>query len=175
MLKYTIFRTKWGYFGLAGTDDVLCRTCLPQSEPGKVKLHLLKNLSHHHQVIKFDFNKDLFRTLQEQIIRYFGGEKVDFDPTVQIVFSHFAPFTIKVLNTCRRIKFGRVVSYSDLAKNSGRPNAVRAVGNALAKNPLPLIIPCHRVIRSNGRIGGFSASGCQRLKEKLILFEQSVM
>ena len=76
------------------------------------------------------------------------------------------------MTACRDIRFGQTVSYGRLAEMAGKPGAARAVGRALAKNPLPLIIPCHRVICANGKIGGFSAPGGVTLKKRLLQLEQ---
>ncbi len=67
------------------------------------------------------------------------------------------PFEKTVLNRCAKIKFGEVLSYGALAKAIGMPHSSRAVGRVMAKNPLPLLFPCHRVIHSDGRIGNFTA------------------
>ena len=179
-LKYTIFRTKWGYFGLAGVGNSLLRTCLPLSEPEKVKLELLKSRpivalksSIEYQASSIKRDRNLFKMLQEQIIAYFEGVCVNFSRSIPVELGRFSSFTHSVLTTCRDIKFGQTINYSTLAKKLGRPAATRAVGNALAKNPLPLIIPCHRVIRSDGKIGGFSAPGGKNLKMKLLQHEHT--
>jgi len=164
--RYTIFKTKWGYFGLAGTKYGLLRTCLPGPEFGKIKSQLLENLC----AARYD--KALFKTLQEQITAYFDGAYVNFDKDIPIVLDGFSLFTKRVLDASRDIKFGQTVSYAGLAKKIGRAGAARAVGGALAKNPLPLIVPCHRVIRSDGQPGGFSAPPGPKLKKHLLLHEK---
>ncbi len=205
-LKYTIFKTKWGHFGLAGVENTLCGTCLPLLVPEKVKSHLLNNLSllyrarpepgrrtssiepvpstssgqalsrvEGHQTSRILFDKNLFKTLQEQIIAYFEGVCVNFSQNIPIELYGFSSFTRSILIACRDIKFGQTISYSALARKLGRPDATRAVGNALAKNPLPLIVPCHRVIRSDGATGGFSAPGGTNLKAKLLKHENSAL
>lgn len=166
VIKYVIFKTRWGYFGLAGTEYALCRTQLPGPKPEKIKSLLLKNF-HHPQL-----DKTFFRTLQEQITAYFEGADIDFSREVPIVLDGFSSFGISVLTTCRAIKFGQTITYGQLAKKSGRPNASRAVGSTLAKNPLPLIIPCHRVIRCDGKVGGFSAPGGIILKKRMLELER---
>ena len=181
-IKYTIFKTRWGYFGLVGTEFALLRTHLPRPEPEKIKRQLLKNLSFvnrdsriENQVSRIEFEKTFFKTAQEQIIAFFEGACVNFNRDIPIIFDGLSEFTVSVLTTCRDIRFGQTTSYSGLAKKIGRPGAARAVGSALAKNPLPLIIPCHRVVRSNGKIGGFSAIGGTNLKAKLLELEQQVI
>lgn len=167
-MKYVIFRTKWGYFGLAGTDSDLCRTQLPLPEREKIKSQILKNLPE----VKFD--KSYSKNLQEQIIAYFDGDCVNFGPDIPVVLNSFHGFSYKVLTACRTIEFGRTTTYAGLAKKLKRPAASRAVGNALARNPLPLIIPCHRVVRSDGKLGGFTAPGGLNLKKRLLLHEKSI-
>lgn len=169
MAKYVIFDTKWGYFGLAGTESTLCRSRLPEPESKKIEFELLKNLSD----VKFD--KTFFKVLQQQITAYFKGASVNFSPDIPIDFNGFGSFSRKVLTTCRNIKFGRTISYSGLAQKADRPAASRAVGNALAKNPLPLIIPCHRVLRTDGKMGGFSAPGGISLKKRMLTLEHKAI
>ncbi|MHC4604503.1 MAG: methylated-DNA--[protein]-cysteine S-methyltransferase, partial [Planctomycetota bacterium] len=157
-LKYTIFKTKWGYFGLAGTEYGLCRTHLPGPEPEKIKSQLLKNSALLNRVSRIEFDKIFFKATQERIAAYFDGAYVNLR-NISIVLDGFSFFVTSVLTACRNIGFGQTISYSGLAKKLGQPAAARAVGAALAKNPLPLIIPCHRVVRRDGKIGGFSATG----------------
>ena len=80
-------------------------------------------------------------------------------------------FQIKVWNYLKKIPKGEVRTYLQVAKAIGKPKAHRAVANAIAKNPVPIIIPCHRVIKSNGELGGYS--GGSILKKKLIKFENN--
>jgi methylated-DNA-[protein]-cysteine S-methyltransferase len=166
MIRYAVFRTKWGYFGLAGTENALLRSHLPLPEPRNLKRWLLKDLPAPQ------YDKTLFNTLQKQIIAYFEGTYVNFDPNIPIVLDGLSQFAGRILTECRNVKFGRTISYGQLAQKAGRPNAARGVGRVMANNPLPLIIPCHRVIRSDGRVGGFSAKGGTKLKSRLLQFEQ---
>lgn len=78
-------------------------------------------------------------------------------------------FARRVLNRCARIGFGDLMSYSELARASGKPGAARAVGQVMAHNPAPLFFPCHRIIASDGRLGGFT-SGLE-IKRRLLEFE----
>ena len=167
-IKYTIFKTKWGYFGLVGTEYALCRTQLPGPKREKIKSLLLKKMP------AAQFDKSLFRPLQEQIIAYFEGAVINFTD-IPVVLDGYSSFLGSVLTACRNIEFGRTITYAGLARKIGRPPAARAVGGALAKNPLPLIIPCHRIIRSDGKIGGFSAIGGKDLKAKMLKHEQAAL
>jgi len=167
-IKHTIFKTKWGYFGLAATDNGLLRTVLPSANCKRVESQLLHNLPN------CGYDKDLFRPAQKQITAYFEGVCTDFRD-VPIVLDGFGLFARRILTVCRGIKFGQTVSYGQLAKIAGKPGAARAVGRVMAKNPLPLIIPCHRVRCANGKIGGFSAMGGVKLKKRLLQFEQKAL
>jgi methylated-DNA-[protein]-cysteine S-methyltransferase len=165
-MKYAVFKTKWGYFGLAGTEHALCRTELPGPEREKVESRLLSNPG------ELERDPGFFKPLQEQIMDYFEGSCVNFAPDLPIVLDGCTHFTRDVLAACRAVTFGQTASYLELAAQIGRPDAVRAVGAALAKNPLPLIIPCHRIIRSDSKIGGFSAPGGTATKKRLLQLEQ---
>jgi len=162
-MKYTIFKTKWGYFGLAATDNGLLRTALPAAKQEWVESQLLKNIPGSQ------YDKDLFKPAQEQITAYFKGDCVEFRAFPVVL--NVGVFAKRVLTVCRDIGFGQTVSYGRLAEMAGKPGAARAVGMVMAKNPLPLIIPCHRVICSNGSLGGFSASGGVNLKKRLLKLE----
>jgi len=166
--RYTIFKTKWGYFGLAGTEYGLLRTHLPLTEREKIKSQLLENLC----AARYD--KALFKVLREQITAYFDGAYVNFDKDIPIITDGLSFFAGRVLDVCRDIRFGQTVSYGRLAEMVGKDGAARAVGGALAKNPLPLIIPCHRVVCANGKIGGFSAAGGITLKKRLLRLERQI-
>jgi methylated-DNA-[protein]-cysteine S-methyltransferase len=167
-VKYVVFSTDWGYFGLAGTDSALIRTHLPLADCNRVVQGLLAELG------PASFNAKYLQELQERIKAYYKGSCADGFSDVRVNLRSMGPFTSAILRACRKIKPGRTVTYAQLAKMAGRPKAVRAVGGALARNPLPLIIPCHRVIRSDGRIGGYSAAGGTRLKQRLLEHERCV-
>lgn len=92
--------------------------------------------------------------LIDDLIRYLSGEVVDFSG-YEVDLSGLTDFERNVLCETRKIEYGSVVTYSELAARIGKPNAARAVGNALSKNPLPIMIPCHRVV-SKGGIGGYA-------------------
>lgn len=92
----------------------------------------------------------------------------------EIRLSGLTPFQERVLDKAREIPCGQVWSYARLAAAIHSPKAVRAVGTALARNPLPFIIPCHRVVRSDGTIGGYSGGG-RRTKERLLRLERALL
>ena len=107
----------------------------------------------------------------DTIKRYCSGEKVSFEGC-KMDWSSLSPFQQKVLKAAMKIPYGSVETYGSLARKVGCPRGSRAVGNALAHNPFPLVIPCHRIIRGDGKPGGFSAAGGVVLKNKLLEMEQ---
>jgi len=169
MIRFSVFKTGWGYFGLAGAEAGLLRTCLPADSPEQVRTSLLSGLP------KAQYAPQLFTALQKQIIRYFAGQDVNFGQDIPVVLDGFSPFARAVLNACRDVTFGRTITYGQLAQKADRPFAARAVGAVMAHNPLPLIIPCHRVVRSDGKIGGFSAQGGPALKKRMLELERQAL
>lgn len=172
MLQYAIFRTKWGYFGLAGTEQAIFRTFLPAAERQDAEQGLLPSLLPSDDNLRPD--KDFQRDLQGRIVAYYEGEPVDFSTDPALSLGGAGLFVHKILHACRMIAFGQTKTYSNLARQVGSPNAARAVGSAMAGNPIPLIIPCHRVLRTDGGLGGFSAPGGIATKQKMLHHEQAI-
>ena len=164
-VRFAIFKTKWGYFGLVGGEKGVFRTCLPLADAEKVKRQLVRGLAE----VRYD--EAFFKKLQGQITAYFEGAYVDFGKDIPIVLDGFGLFARSVLRACREVSYGRTMSYGQLAEKIGRAGAGRAVGGALARNRLALIIPCHRIGYANGQIGGFSAADVT-LKEKMLELER---
>jgi methylated-DNA-[protein]-cysteine S-methyltransferase len=171
MWQYTIFRTKWGYFGLAGTEEAVARTCLPTPQREETEQKLLGTFKLN--IDNLCLNKDFQQNVQGRIVAYYEGEMVDFSTDPAVTLDGAGLFAHKVLQACRKIGFGQTKTYNDLAKQVGSPNAARAVGSIMASNPIPLIIPCHRVLREDGGLGGFSAPGGTATKQKMLHHEQS--
>lgn len=98
------------------------------------------------------------RALVKKLESYFNGGRVDFPAAdLPIDFTAWTRFEQNVAMALIAVAYGNTISYAGLATAAGYPNACRAVGNFMAKNPFPLLIPCHRVIRSDGSLGKFSA------------------
>jgi len=110
-----------------------------------------------------------FKTLRILLDRYLKGERVDFD--VEVDLADLGDFARLVLLETRKIPHGEVRSYLAIGRKLGYGSAARAVGQALKRNPVPLVIPCHRVIREDGSIGGFSLEGVS--KQDLLALEQA--
>ena len=102
-----------------------------------------------------------------QLRAYFAGERLAFD--LQIDFRHVSPFLRRVLSAAASVPAGQVVSYGEIARRIGQPTGSRAVGQALGRNPMPIVLPCHRVIAAGGKIGGYG--GGLRMKRTLLRIE----
>jgi len=172
-LCYAVFRTKWGYFGLAGTSKAVHRTCLPVAHRQVAEQALLLGLGPAAGDIRF--HRGFLPDLQERIVAYFEGENIDFRIDPPLALDHATTFGKKVLRVCRAIPLGGTTTYRDLARQVGCPGAARAVGGVMAANPIPLIIPCHRVLRTDGDLGGFSAPGGIATKQRMLRHEQSAI
>jgi methylated-DNA-[protein]-cysteine S-methyltransferase len=104
---------------------------------------------------------------RRELDEYFEGRRTDFDLPLDWALTR--GFTSKVLQATARIAFGATSTYAEVATEAGSPRAVRAAGNALGANPLPVVVPCHRVLRTGGAIGGYTG-GLER-KEYLLRLE----
>ena len=105
----------------------------------------------------------------DQILAYFSGDLKIF--TVPLDLSRLTAFQQMILNITRSIPFGEFRSYGDLAKLVNKPGASQAVGMVMKKNPMPIIIPCHRVVASDGKLHGYSAAGGLFTKARLLELE----
>lgn len=146
--QYRLVETEFGSFGFVARDEELLATFLPTS-----KDIVLALISERFPDARADAH--LLDSFAKDVRRYFRGEPVRFDVSVDL--ERVPPFHRKVYQQCRRIPFGGTASYQDLARAAGNEHAVRAVGTAMARNHWPLVVPCHRVVRVDGSLGGFSS------------------
>ncbi len=165
--KYTLVKTAWGWLGFACRGARLVRLILP----GLSKTSL--SHSFRAEFANIEYDPEILPHLQRSLMAYFQAKSMVFDCEVDISWA--TPFARKVYQRCSRIPSGRTVTYANLAEKAGSPQAARAVGSIMAANRTPLIIPCHRVLRSDGKLGGFSAPGGQNLKKRLITHESKIL
>jgi methylated-DNA-[protein]-cysteine S-methyltransferase len=137
---------------------------LPHRPPDQIEQLLAWN---HPHAVRDDRP---FARLIELSRAYFNGRAVDFGELACDLPPERA-FSGQVLRACREIPYGQTVSYGDLARRIGRGDAARAVAAAMGRNPLPLVVPCHRVVYGDGRLGGFSAAGGAQLKQRMLELE----
>ena len=166
-LYYDIFETRAGWVGAIASDTGVRRATIPQPTPGDCADELGPNLD--AAIIEPDRLLGFRRALQG----YFQGETVDF-MAIFIDFVDAPPFLRSVWEVCRSIPRGETRTYKWLAEMAGRPNAPRAVGQAMARNRVPFLVPCHRVVASGGGLGGYGrGKSALALKQWLIDQEAS--
>jgi methylated-DNA-[protein]-cysteine S-methyltransferase len=161
-LYYAIFRTPAGWVGVLGSEAGLRRLTLPHPSPTGIPHKL--GISKGEATLSPQRFKDLVKRLRD----YFSGHKVGFPDALDLAAA--TDFQRQVWAATRLIPYGQTRSYAWVAAQIGRPKAARAVGQALGRNPLPIIVPCHRVLASNG-LGGFG--GGLQMKKRLLQLEKT--
>ena len=162
-LTFVVCDTCLGWMGIVGSPKGLKKVILPQ----KSKKAVLSQAMNYGCAAE-DQTPALFGDLPHRLRRYLDGEPVDFPDTLDLVEA--TRFQQGVWQLVRTIQYGETRSYGWVASRLDLPKAARAVGQALGRNPLPIIIPCHRVIKSDGSLGGFG--GGVEIKELLLRLEQ---
>ena len=163
-LKYTVFETSRGWIGCLSSQLGLKKATLPQLSP-QLALEELDGIA--GQAV---WSPDSFTEIVSFFIDYFSGQPNKFPWSLDL--EHATPFQRQVWEATRSIPYGETRSYSWVAKCIGKPAAVRAVGQALGKNPLPIVVPCHRVIAADGDLRGFG--GGLEMKRNLLRLEGAI-
>jgi len=174
ILYFSSFLTPLGYVYIAKSTHGVCQISFPYSKENDI-VHLIQNnkLSrsiHGNIRINIQRNDSLLKYEMNLLKAYFQGKQVDFDFPLDL--SCGTPFQILVWNKLREIPYGEGRSYKWVAEQIGHPRAARAVGMANNKNPSPPVIPCHRVIGSDGSLTGY-ASGLH-IKKYLLEMEKRI-
>jgi methylated-DNA-[protein]-cysteine S-methyltransferase len=153
-MYYCYLATPIGELLLAGDDEALALVSFPEGSMRR------------DPEDDWIYNEKPFAAARQQLTEYFAGERKDFDLPLKLSGTEFQ---LSVLEALQKIPYGETTSYSDIAQRIGRPKAVRAVGAANGRNPIPIIVPCHRVIGSHGDLTGFG--GGLDTKEALLRLE----
>jgi methylated-DNA-[protein]-cysteine S-methyltransferase len=170
-IKYAIFRTTLGWMGIAATAKGLLALILPKRTKKEVMTELKEELGEKFPSVKLVQDKKMFAGYIKDITDYFNSGRVDFNYKLDLTI--FTSFQRQVYSVARTIPYGVTSSYSWIAQKVGEPGAKRAVGQALKKNMLPIIIPCHRVIKSDNLLCGFA--GGVEWKAKLLAIEGVIL
>ena len=156
-----VLNVSWGWVGLGRTPRGMARCTLPLPTEAEARASL--GVSPTEAA-----GDDLLDRAASLLLSYFAGNPVTFD--VPLDLNGYPPFTTSVLQACAAVPYGETTSYGDLAIASGHRGAARAVGQVMARNPLPIIIPCHRVVGSRQGLVGFG--GGKPLKAALLALER---
>ena len=164
---YHVFETAMGFCAIAWSDSGVSRFQLP-TKSAEATDRLMRRRAFGAEPGALPEN---VAAIVEAAKRYFGGEEIDFSRVPVDLAGHDA-FFAQIYDALRRVGWGRTTTYGALAKEvgAGRERA-RDVGEAMAKNPMPLIIPCHRVLAAGGKPGGFSANGGVATKLRMLAIE----
>ncbi len=161
---YHVFKTEMGWVGIAGRDGRISDLRLPVPTMGEAVAQIAAGTGEG-----FVESFDDFSGVAERIAAYFAGERTDFD--CELDLSDRTEFHRRVWAKTREIPYGETRSYGWIADEVGCPAGPRAVGQAMATNPVPIIVPCHRVVRADGGLGGFSSG--LRWKVRLLEMERN--
>jgi methylated-DNA-[protein]-cysteine S-methyltransferase len=161
MIYYTQIKTQIGNLRLVRDNDYLLRVYLPNED---ISEQILQKIYPNENIVE---NKSGFDDIVNQLTEYFAGKRKHFTIKTKIEIS---PFYKKALTEVAKVSYGKTVSYSQIAQKLNNPKAARAVGSANARNPFPIIIPCHRIIANNGNLGGYA--GGLKMKKYLLKFEK---
>ena len=164
VLAFVLFDTCLGWMGVVSSPNGLRMVILPQKSKEAVLCQVM-----NYGCAAEEQATALFGDLPHRLRRYLEGEPVDFPDKLDLVEA--TRFQQNVWQIVRTIPYGETRSYGWVANKLDSPKAARGVGQALTRNPLPIVIPCHRVISSNGSLGGFS--GGVEIKEFLLRLEQA--
>ncbi len=156
-------RTAWGWVGIAASDTGLLATTLPVSSRQQALGRLLQRCPTAEEGIS-----PILAAMQDKLLRYFNAQDVSLDD-VALDVSGATRFQTRVWDIVRSISRGQVASYGWVAVQAGSPRGVRAVGQVMAGNPFPIVVPCHRVVGQDGRLTGFG--GGLDMKRRLLELE----
>lgn len=160
--SWGVLESPLGRLFVAVSDDGVCEIDFDHGEEGETIERTLVRRGFRPRP-----NQTAIATVGDQLSEYFRGERGEF--TVPLDLSGITPFTRAVLEATEHVPFGRLSTYRQIASAIGQPSATRAVGNALGRNPVPIVVPCHRVVRSEGSLGGYT--GGLHIKEHLLKIE----
>jgi methylated-DNA-[protein]-cysteine S-methyltransferase len=165
MTHYHLFDTKLGRAGIAWSDDGITRFRLPDADRAAAEQQFAAKA-------KAAPPPPAIATVVEEAERYFSGERIDFT-SIELDLGGVDAFRRSIYAALRKVGFGETVTYGELAKraDANTPTAAQEVGVAMARNPVPLIIPCHRVLAAGGKLGGFSAPGRTDAKQRMLALE----
>lgn len=158
------YETSWGVGLLSCNDD------------GQLLAHRPPYIEGDVPGLPLEQAPDRVRRVADSLAAYFSGKSSwplaePSDVAEWLDERNLPPFLARVLHELSKVPYGHSVSYAELAARAGRPGAARAAGSACARNPLPILVPCHRVLPTTGLVGAYSAAGGSSYKERLLQLE----
>jgi methylated-DNA-[protein]-cysteine S-methyltransferase len=167
---YTLIETAIGWIGIAWSEAGLTRLQLPERSEAATERRLLATIvGSAPQRLAGDPPAEIAAVI-DALRRYAAGEPVDFSG-VRVDLAGVDQFRLAIYDAARKLGFGDTTTYGGLAASAGHAGLARETGQALGSNPIPVVIPCHRILAAGGKIGGFSARGGSATKERLLAME----
>jgi methylated-DNA-[protein]-cysteine S-methyltransferase len=161
-----LFETALGFCGIAWNDRGIMALQLPEGTGARTRARLIRRSPGTQEAPPPTHVKAAINAIVELL----GGEARDLS-AIALDMADIPEFDRRVYEIARTIAPGETLSYGDVARRLGEPNAARDVGQALGRNPFPIIVPCHRVVATGGKLGGFSARGGAATKQRLLAIE----
>lgn len=165
--QFSLFTTPIGDCGVAWRGELIVATRLPDKTPEATIAGLVSRTA----ATKGEPGPAVRRVI-EAMVALLEGEQTDLS-FIACDFSGIDPFSLKVVGITRSIPAGATTTYGAIAQKLGDKQRAREVGQALGRNPFPVIVPCHRVVGANGRLTGFSAAGGIQTKLKMLAIEKA--
>jgi methylated-DNA-[protein]-cysteine S-methyltransferase len=165
---YTLFETPIGPCGIVWADGSIIGTQLPEADARTARARLRRRFPDAREAAPPPVVEEAIGL----IVRLLGGQSIDLG-TVPLDMSGVPAFERRVYEVTRAIPRGRTLTYGEVAAKAGEPGAAQAVGQALGRNPFPIIVPCHRVLAAGGKLHGFSAHGGIHAKRRLLEIEDA--
>ena len=164
-MTFDVFETALGWVAVAASGGKVRRSSLPE----KSRLAAMETIEPDIQTAEYD--EDATADVRDMITRYCAGEDVDLS-LLPIDYHGVTPFFERAYTACRTIPPGETRSYAWLANEAGNARAARGAGQAMARNRWPLLVPCHRVVASDGSLRGFGGGSGLPLKAELLALEE---
>lgn len=169
MIHAHSFKTSIGMMALTWQDNKILTVQMPEVNK-EVLLEKIRARFKRPEIKWCKEAPEFISKMEEKIAKHLSGNPQNFT-LKDLNLAATAPFHKKVYENTIRIPAGKVLTYGELAKNAGSPKAFRAVGQAMARNPFPIVIPCHRVLGSTGSLVGYSAHGGTITKKRILEIE----
>lgn len=163
MESYSLFDSPIGVLGILWTEQGISGIQLPEKDSETTADRLRSRATPARP-------PEFVRNAIAVLVRHLSGETQEFDG-LKLDWGKIPPFHMAVYQRTRAVRAGETTSYGELARQLGKPGGARAVGQAMARNPFPIVVPCHRVLAYGGRPGGFSAYGETGAKARLLALE----
>ena len=168
-LSYHLFETALGWVGIIWSEAGLAAVQTPDRDRDATQRRLLRRVA-NADLAETDALPGHAAEAKRLLQLYAAGEPTDF-ASVPLDLSGIDAFNLDIYRVARDLRFGETVTYGELAKLAGHAGLARETGKALGENPIPIIVPCHRIVAAGGKLGGFSAPGGARTKERLLELE----